>query len=61
MLFTWKTELHLPVKQKEFIILNDALYMTHSITASTVILNLDSTVASFNSGREFQEAEGLEN
>lgn len=28
MFFTWKNELFLPMKQKELIILNDALYMT---------------------------------
>lgn len=61
MLFTWKNELFLSVKQKELIILNDAPYMTLSIRAKTIILNLYSMVAQFNAQREFQEAEGLEN
>lgn len=37
------------------------LYMTLSIRAKTIILNLHSTVAWFNAGREFQGAEGLKN
>lgn len=45
MLFTWKNELFLPVKQKEFIILNDVSYMTLSIRAKIIILNLHSLVA----------------
>lgn len=44
MLFTWKNDLLLPVKQMEFIILNDALYMTVSIRGNTIILNLYSMV-----------------
>ena len=44
MFFTWKNELSLLMKQKELIILNDALYMTLSIRAKTIILNLYSTV-----------------
>lgn len=45
MLFTWKNELFFPVKQKKFIILNDAPYMTPSIRAKAIILNLYSMVA----------------
>lgn len=35
--------------------------MTLFIGAKTIILNLPSKVAEFNAGREFREAEGLEN